>query len=83
MATGGPVLAVTIEVDIKKNQGIIKLAEVRKKGDSDKKKKKEDEKKSFAERSKEANAPYINESVNILLDWISYEKNTKLTKASN
>jgi carboxyl-terminal processing protease len=63
--------------EIKKNQGIVKLAEVLKKSDTDKKKKKDDEKKSSAQRSQEANAPYTAEAVNILTDWIALEKDSK------
>lgn len=60
------------EIDeIKKNQGVIRLSEILKKSDTDKKKKKDDEKKSYAERAQKADEPFINESVNILMDWVT------------
>lgn len=56
--------------EAKKNKGILRLAEVMKKSKEDKKKKKADEKKTTAQRIKDAEAPYINESLNILTDLI-------------
>jgi len=54
----------------KKSDGVIKLAEIRKKSTADKKKQKDEEKKTFAQRTSEADAPFINESLNIFADWI-------------
>ncbi len=54
--------------EAKSNKGIIKVSDI--KGDSTDKKKKNEEKKSFAERIKDADAPYVNEAINILGDMI-------------
>jgi carboxyl-terminal processing protease len=56
--------------EMKKNKGVIRLSDVLKKSDSEKQKKKAEEAKSIAQRTQEADAPYLNESVNILMDWV-------------
>lgn len=43
-------------------------------------KKKKKKKKTFAQRTLEADAPFINESVNILADWISPAKEAPAAK---
>jgi len=53
-----------------KNDGLIKLAELQEKIKADKKKIKEAENKTIAERVKEADAPIINEAINVLVDLI-------------
>lgn len=53
-----------------KNKGIIRLAEVTKKSKDDKKKHKDDEKKTNAQRLKDAEAPYVNEAMNVVMDLL-------------
>lgn len=59
--------------EAKKNKGVINLAEIRKKTEADKKKNKGSEKKSNAQRIRDADAPIIKESLNILVDLINTE----------
>lgn len=59
--------------ETKKNKGVINLAEIRKKTEADKKKNKGSEKKSNAQRIRDADAPIIKESLNILVDLINTE----------
>lgn len=63
--------------EAKKNKGIVRLAEVLKKSKENKKKDKADEKKTNAQRIKEAQAPYVNEALNVLTDLIEIEKSAK------
>jgi len=65
--------------EAKKNQGIIRLADVRKKGEAEKKKNKGSEKKSTAQRIKDADAPVVKESLNILTDLITFQANNSQT----
>lgn len=56
-----------------KNKGILKLAELRKKSIEDKKNKKDEKKKKTNKRKEEIeeqDSPYLNEAVNILVDWV-------------
>lgn len=56
--------------EVKKDNHVIKLSEVRAKAIKNKSKYDEDEKKTTAERSKEEEAPYINEGLNVLADLV-------------
>lgn len=60
--------------EAKKNQGVVKLADVRKKAGEDKKKHKSEEKKSLADRIKDAEAPYIGEGLKVLGDLVAVQK---------
>lgn len=57
----------------KKNQGVIKLAEVKKRSEEEKKKNKDKDKKSTSEKIKDADAPQMRESLNVLTDLIVSE----------
>jgi len=59
--------------EAKKNKSVISLADLRKKSTEEKAKNKGQDKKSTAERIKEADAPIINEGLNILADYVSLE----------
>jgi carboxyl-terminal processing protease len=56
--------------EAKKNEGLIKLTDVRKKAGENKKKQKAEEKKSLADRIKDAEAPYVGEGLKILADLV-------------
>ncbi len=54
----------------KKNKGLIKLAEVKKRSEEERKKNKGKDKKSTSEKLKDADAPQLREGLNILTDLI-------------
>ena len=60
--------------EAKKNEGKIKVADLLKKDVEKDKKRKEAEKKTFAERTKDADAPVVGEAVQILADLIALQK---------
>jgi carboxyl-terminal processing protease len=61
--------------EAKKNEGIIKVSEIQNPSKDKKKKDKDkDEKKSFSERVRQADAPYVQESLQILTDLIQTQK---------
>lgn len=59
-----------INEDKKNVDGVIKLSEVHEKSMNEKKKKQDEERKSVAERIRDADAPLVNEAVNVLADLI-------------
>jgi carboxyl-terminal processing protease len=60
--------------DAEKNKGVINLAEIKSKFEADKKKNKADEKKTVNERIRDADAPIIHETENILADYIDAQR---------
>ena len=65
--------------EFQKNKGIIKLSDMKQKNDAEKKKKKKEEKKTTAQRLQDADAPFINESLNILIDMLGAHAKTAST----
>jgi hypothetical protein len=57
-------------IEINKNKGVIKLAELMEKEKNDSKKKKEEEEKSFRDRVSDIQKPYVEESLNVLADLV-------------
>lgn len=57
-------------IEINKNKGVIKLAELMEKEKNDSKKKKEKEEKSFRDRVSDIQKPYVEESLNVLADLV-------------
>jgi len=61
--------------EAKKAREVVKLAEVKKKADEEQAKKKgKKEEKSVAERVREADAPQLNEAINVLVDLIATQQ---------
>ena len=60
--------------EARKANGLIKLAEVRRKSTEEKAKNKKNEKKSFADRLKDAEAPYVNEGLAVLADLVTAQR---------
>jgi carboxyl-terminal processing protease len=61
--------------DAKKNKGVIRLAEMKKKAEEENKKDEtEGKKKSRKAKLKETQAPLVSEGVNIMADWLAGEK---------
>lgn len=68
-------------VEVKKNDGVVKLAEFMEKDKKETAKKKDEEDKSYRERIKDLQKPYIDESLNVLADLVEAQgtTNTSIT----
>lgn len=66
--------------EAEKNRGVVKLAEIRSRTETEKKKEKKEEKKKRADRQKDLDAPYVGEALNILADLLVEQGKVPVSK---
>ncbi len=66
--------------DMKQNEGTVKLADLMKKKDETKAKEKKDEEKKLADRIRDQQKPYIDESLNVLADLVMIKRGARADK---
>lgn len=66
--------------EAEKNRGVVKLADIRSRTETEKKKEKKDEKKKRSEKQKDLDAPYVGEAINILTDLMVEQGKVSVSK---